>query len=513
MNFKDAAAIQSVVWALRLGEYPRSLNRSKIAELFDGFPPFSADEERDNGLAVNVNFLSATRLAHDARNQYTNAFCKSGTYFTARTDTGPVHKRQERGSIVTREINRIMQGCPLYFENLRSKFAQLVLYGIAPSAWENIEKWCPDSISVSEVLIPSNTLLSFRNLPFFAVMRSYTAMELYNLTHGPKVDPAWNIPMADALLKWADQQTASLTGTNWPQVWNPTAWEQRMKENNGLYASDSVPTIEVADFFFFHDDGKQSGWRRRLVVDQYGQPGVNGVVPEKRMDGVPDEFLYNPGDRIYGNGLNQIIHFAFADLSAVAPFRYHAVRGLGFLLFAVCHLQNRLRCKFNEAVFENLIMLLRVRSLEEAERALKINLINRGIVDETVQFIPPTERWQVNAQLAEMGLQENERLIQENMSGYRQDTNRSSDGVERTAFQIRSELEAATALISAALLQAYKYEEQSYEEIFRRFCIKNSRDPDVRIFQARCLQAGVPEKMLTPEAWELQSSRDRKSVV
>ena len=40
-------------------------------------------------------------------------------------------------------------------------------------------------------MIPSNTLLTMKNLPFFAIFRSYTAYELHRLTHGPKVDPAW----------------------------------------------------------------------------------------------------------------------------------------------------------------------------------------------------------------------------------------------------------------------------------------------------------------------------------
>jgi len=40
------------------------------------------------------------------------------------------------------------------------------------------------------------------------------------------------------------------------------------------------------------------------------------------------------------------VAFQFADLSAVAPFRYHSVRSLGWLLYAVINLQNRLRCKF-----------------------------------------------------------------------------------------------------------------------------------------------------------------------
>lgn len=507
MKFKDAASVESLVWQMRLADYTRSLNRARINSLYNGAPPYDGNEERENNVAVNVNYLEPTKLAHDARSQYFNAFLKPGQFFTCRTDMGPVHKRHKYGTIVSREVNKIMKRSPIYFEGMRAKFAQLVLHGIGPSAWETRETWCPDPIGIEDVMVPSNTLITMKNLPFFAIFRSYTAEELYRLTHGPKVDKAWQMENVNAVLKWANQETSRMSGTTWPQVWSPEKWEENIKENSGMFASDAVPTIDTWDFYFWSDSKKVSGWNRRIVLDAFGQPGVGGVVPDKNLIGGRNQFLYDPGDRKYGSKISEIIAFQFSDLSAVAPFRYHSVRSLGFLLYAVGHLQNRLRCKFSEAVFENLLMYMRVKSMDDAERALKINLISRGIIDETVQFLPAAERWQVNAQLAELGLAENQKIINQNSSSYVQDQGRSNSVVEKTAFQVRAELNATTALISSALLQAYQYQAFEYIEIFRRFCIKNSRDVDVRTFRLNCLKAGVPEKMLVPEAWELEPER------
>jgi hypothetical protein len=318
------------------------------------------------------------------------------------------------------------------------------------------------------------------------------------------------MPVVEAALKWAGQEQSRLSGTTWPQVWSPEKWEESIKENSGLFASDAVPTIDTWDFYFWNDSKKVSGWNRRIVLDAYGQPGVGGVVPDKpnnKITGGNGSFLYDPGDRKYGCKMSEIINFQFADLSAVAPFRYHSVRSLGFLLYAVGHLQNRLRCKFNEAVFESLMMYMRVKSMDDAERALKINLISRGIIDETVQFLPAAERWQVNAELAALGMNQNQQIINQNAGSYVQSQGKTNPDVEKTAFQVRAELNATTALISAALLQAYQYQTFEYHEIFRRFCVKNSRDVDVRTFRLNCLKAGVPEKMLVSEAWELEPER------
>jgi hypothetical protein len=505
--FKDAAALESVVWEMKLADYPRGLNRARINSLANGDPPYTPDQEQKNNIEINVSDLGLTRLAHDARQQMTNAYDKPGNCFTCKTDMGPVHRRQMSSSVVTKEVNRIIKRSLSYYETRRSKFALNILHGIGPSTWGDRESWCPEAVGIEDVLIPSGTLLSMKNLPLFAIFRSYTAMQLRKLTSGPKVDPAWRMSTVKACLDWADQEMVHLRGNTWPEVWSPEKMSERIKENSGLYAADSVPTIDTWDVYYWNDSGKQSGWNRRIILDSVGTPDGQPSAQASRITGDRHNYLYNPGTRKYGDKLSEILHFQFADLSAVAPFRYHSVRSLGWLLYAVCHLQNRLRCKFNEAVFEGLLMYMRVKTLDEAERALKIELAQRGIIDDTVQFLSPAERWQVNERLAELGLRENQQIIQENSSSWVQNQNYSSDRTEKTKFQVMAEVNAMTTLISAGLQQSYKYEEFQYQEIFRRFCIKNSRDGDVREFRLRCLKRGVPEELLVPEAWELESER------
>lgn len=519
MTFKNASVIEQVVWQMKLADWPRAQNRARINDLFNGAPPYSAQEERENNIAINVNSLEGTRLSHEGRQQYANAFIKPGAFFTARTDYGPRHSRLKYGTIFSRNINRIMKRNRFYFENMRSKFAQLILHGIGPSCWADRQSWPPDPIGIEDVMIPSRTLITMRNLPFFALYRSWTGEELLRLTSGPNRDKAWQMANVNACIKWVRDETAKLSGTQWPEVWSPEKMGEMSKENSGFYAADAVPTINCWDFYFWNDDNKVQGWNRRIVLDAYGDPagvpGVGGAVPNVPPSKVPDKnqigqsnmFLYDPGDRKYATRMEEIVSFQFADLSAVAPFRYHSVRSLGFLLYAICHLQNRLRCKFNEAVFEALMMYMRVKSMDDAERALKINLISRGIIDETVSFLSPAERWQVNAQLAELGLSQNQQVINQNAASYVQSQGKTNPDVEKTAFQVRAELNATTQLISAALLQAYHYQGYEYQEIVRRFCIKNSRDADVREFRLACLKQGLPEKLLLPECWDIEPER------
>lgn len=495
---------------MRLSDYGRSLNRARINKLANGAPPYDETRAAEENIEVNVNDLSLTRLAHDARQQLYSAFFKPGAFFTARTDMGVQHKRQERGVIVTKEINRIMRRSLPYYECMRSKFALDILHGIGPSHWVDKERWCGTPLGVEDVLVPSNTTLDFSNLPFFAIWKSFTAEELYRLTHGPKVDPAWNLPVVNAAIKWAAEQTAKAGGVNYSEIWSPEKMTERIKQEGGLYASDQVQTIDCFDFYFWNDDDKESGWERRIIFDAEGGWGTQyggETMPTKNLLGERDQFLYEPKGRKFASKLSELIHFQFADLSAVAPFRYHSVRSLGFLCYAAAHLQNRLRCKFAEAVFENLLCYMRVDSADDAERALKIELASRGIIDPTVKFLSPQERWQPNVEMSELGMQLYEKILTENSSSYVQNQNFSRDRTEKTKFQVMAEVNAMTTLVSAALQQSYKYQSFEYDEIFRRFCRKDSRDPDVREFRVRCLKRGIPEKLLVPEAWELEPER------
>lgn len=511
MKFKTASEVEQVCYELKLGDFPRGSNRARINDLFNGVPPYSDEEAARSRIKVNVNFLEGTRLAHDARSQFYGAFLKPGQFFTATTDGGAPHKRGDRGHSMTRIVNKFMKRSMNYFETFRSSLALDVLHGIGPSGWDTDDYWCPDALGVEDVLIPAQTLLTMKNLPFFAIYRSYTASELLRLTRGPNVDSAWNMDLVEKLIKWVDKEALALMGSNWPEVWSPEKLAERVKGDGGFYAGDQVPTIDCFDFRFYDDDGKNSGWRRRIILDSWSTPGVQGATytmgNNTDLQFAKGQWLYNSKNRKYADTLSEQVCFQFADLSSVAPFRYHSVRSLGFMLYAVCHLQNRLRCSFTESVFEALLNYLRVRSAEDAERALSIELANRGILDETVQFVPQAERWNVNSNLVELGLRENAALIQQNSSSWTQNQSNMQDRTEKTKFQVMAEVQAMTSLVSAALTQAYAYANFQYREILRRFLNKHSRDVDVQKARALMIKADIPERLLVIDAWDTEPER------
>lgn len=501
-RFSDASKVEDAVWSLRWADLPRASNRAKIDSLFDGNPPFTEAERVEAGLKTNVNFLEPTKIAHDARRQYSNAFLTPGNYFTVTVDHGPVHKRKEWSNVITTEINRQMKLNLRYRECLRNVFAQLIMHGVGPVVWDTKEKWVPSMIMMGDLLIPSRTLLTMENLNQFAIKRRYTAEELWKLTHGPKVDKAWNMSAVNQCITWAKEQMPVNART--ATVDNPEMLEQDFKENSGYYSSDIAPTIDCWDFYFYDETGKDLGWKRRIILDT----NADTLTPEiKNTNGERGQFLYDSGNRNYARKLSEIIHFQFADGSAVAPFRYHTVRSLGFLLYSVCHLQNRFRCKVTDAGFEHLMQYYRANNPEDAERTLKFSFLDKGIIPNDITMVPRSDRWSVDMSVIGTMIQLNRQTMEDNSGSYTQDYDFAKDQVEKTATQITAEVTASSALVTSMLQEAYGYQEFQYREISRRFCIPNSKDMDVRTFRMACIKQGVPLEALNVDRWNVSAER------
>lgn len=509
MKFNKSDIVTQIVWQMRLADWPRAQNRARIQSLFNGDPPYTQAEIQDNLGATNVNDLSAVTLSHDARKNFANAFQKPGRYFAVRLNAGPAHKKDTYSEIITEEITRIMKRSRKWFETQRSTFANVVLYGIGPCIWMNRESWCPQASAVGDMLIPSGTLLEMENLPFLASYHRYTAAQLKRMTSGPNVDKGWNVEQVQKAIRWADSEAQTLYSSQWPEVWSPERIEERIKEDAGLYSSDAVPTIDCYDFRFWSDEGNTQGWRRRIIVDPWGGwAAAGGVAKEPTQSTISkkvDDFLFSSEDRIYGEKLDHMAHFQYADLSAYAPFRYHSVRSLGFIIYALAHVNNRLWCRFLDSTFESMMQYFRVNSDEDVARALKVNLVDKGFIDKSLQFVPPAERWQVNEALVEMAIQMNEQKMGRNARSLAEENTGKTDHMKATVYV--GEMNKANALVTSAMDQAYNYEAFKYEEICRRFCIKNSSDPDVIAFQAAIARRGVPEKYLNVAMWDVEPER------
>lgn len=508
MRFDDASKVEDVVWNMRLADLPRGQNRTILNQLFNGDPPFDESKAEENNVEINRNDLEGVNLMAQARRQWNTAFLNTENFFTITLDSGPANKRSEWGRIITQNANRVLKAKRGMMEQIRATGANTMLHGIAPVTWDTRRSVVPRPLPVSSVLIPSETDIDFENLSYIAFFREWTPAQLYELTHGFRVDPGWNMDLVRSQLRYVGEQTQKQPNATAYQ-YMPERIEELVKQDLGFWGSDAVPTIDVWDFYFREDvDGK--GWYRRIILDWGVTEGSNVETPRKPSHQNKDsdgKFLYDSKSRKFADSISEIFHCQFGDCSAVAPFKYHSVRSLGWMLWGVCDLQNRLHCKFNEAVFEQLMWFFRTASNTDLIRLKKANFFHMGVIPAGIEWVKAGERFTPDANLVNMAFSRNRSLMNDSAASYTQQFDKGAGEKEMTATETMARVNQVNALVSGMLGLAYTYEDFKYIEMCRRLCIRHRADPLAMAFRKGCLREGVAEEMLDSDRWRVQSER------
>src|SRR6185369_7552099 len=107
-------------------------------------------------------------------------------------------------------------------------------------------------VPLEDLLIPTDTLIDFSNLPHFAVNLYLTPGELYRMALMGPDDSGWNKKAVVKILefirddKWAPYWPAN--NTLWYQ--RPEAVQELWKQNSGYLQSDSVSKARLRAFYY-----------------------------------------------------------------------------------------------------------------------------------------------------------------------------------------------------------------------------------------------------------------------
>lgn len=497
-DFDDPDSVASAITDLKQADVLRAQDRTLIQDHANGYPPLTPQEADDNNVEVNVNFGVMARTLHKARRQYENAFLKPSLFFTVKLDGAPPDKGPYWESCITTKINRAMKDSLSYVQTLRSVFAGVVLHGVGPVMWKDKKCWEPDMVAIEDMLLPTDTDLSLKKLPYFAVRQRYTYLEIADIVSSDTPDPGWNLPALREMLDTVDiPQGLTTANFNWTD--SPEKAAEIVKQNRVYWTNDTVPCFYVWNFYHMNRDSDD--WWLKVVLDV---PGSTSASVANNTNGKV-AFLYKSEDPVADNH-GQIIHFQFGDGSNKPPFKYHSIRSIGFMLYDVCELFNRLQSQFTQHVFDQTTMLFRVNDPGDRGRSNKILLFDKGVVPNGVTFVTQSERYQVDARLVQTSISGFRQLISETAASYTQDVN---DGTskELTATEVMARVNDVNALISSLLNVAYLYQKFQYREICRRFCLKDSDDKDVKAFQKKMKEEKIPEEWLDVDKWTVEPEK------
>jgi ribosomal protein S15P/S13E len=494
VNFSTPSKVYSVIDNMRQASLLRAPNRVLINEMMNGLPPYSKQEEDENHILVNVNWKEGTNALHQARRQFDQAHLRTGNYFTVALDSGPA-KRDEWGRTITRLINKPLKRHPVIaprlLHTLRSKFASVVLHGPGSQIWDDRYEVTPTFIGIDDLFIPTDTLLTYENLYYFSVRRGMKPGELYRKTFfcGKNVDPGWDLKLVQKILD--SYKDLNQNPQNWNWADNLEKMSELYKQNLTYFDGDSAPTIWFYEFFYQTD--KNGGWHRVMML-------AEDYLPEGTKDAAR-KFIYKSKTR-FCDTLSEVLHTQFGDGNNVPPFKYHAIRGVGNMLYDVISMLNRVRCQLTQHVFEQMMMLFNVADPNDRSRIDRLLLLNQGIMPEGTTIVPSAQRHTIDSNLVQGLMNDYHQLVSNSTASYNEDLSRK-EGEPETATAVMARMNAINALTSTMVQLSYAQETFSWREIARRFCIEHSPESMVQKFQEECDREGIPRKYLDVNRWEV----------
>jgi hypothetical protein len=505
-RWNNATHVEQVLWDMRIADLPRAENRNILNRLYNGDPPFDPADAEANNIQINRNDLTGVNMLTQARRQWTQAFLKPGNFFSVTYDSGPHLKRQQMGHTVTKHINSLLRRNRNYIEQARACGGTMLLHGIGPSIWKDRRSVVPRPLLLPSLMVPSETDIDWDNCEYFALFQEWTPAQLWKMTHGPLVDPGWNMPMVEAQWRYVRDQVMKQPNATAFQ-YMPERIEELYKQDMGFWGSDAVPTIDVWDFYVRSDRDVGDGWVRRIILDwgvtegewsrkdgwKWQGQDSERAPDRKKIEGADwSEFLYTSKNRIFARSIEEILHCQFGDCSAVFPQRYHSVRSMGWMLWGIADLENRLHCKFSETLFEQMMWFFRTASNQDLIRLRKADFFHMGVVPQGIEWVKPNERFTPDYNILQMGFARYQKLLADNASSFSQDFEQSGQK-EMTATETMARVNSINALVSGLLTLAYTYEEFKDAEMMRRACIKNNPDYIARRFRQLCLEDGIDD--------------------
>ena len=276
----------------------------------------------------------------------------------------------KRWTSVRRSPVTLIASCPVRartYYTQDSVWGGVVLHGVGAKMWWDDTSWLPSFVGIQDILLPTDTDLTMENCRYFAVRRGMKPGSLFKKTFGKgdNMDKGWKVEAVKKLLDEYKELNTNPGNYDWSN--NPEQMTELYKQNQSYYDGDSAPMIKFLDFYHLEEENKNpafNGWYRKLLLDSDCVPTALGNEAVR--------FIYEK-KKPFAQKMDNIIHFQFGDGNNVPPFKYHSIRSLGWLVYDLLWIMNRLNCQFTQHVFEQMMLLFRVQDPNDRDRLQKLD--------------------------------------------------------------------------------------------------------------------------------------------
>ena len=478
----DVDAARSIYLSLKKADEGSSRNRALIDGMFNGAPPFNANDLKEvgQGERTNLDFGEAAALKDQALAGYYDLTNSVDMLARVRTTYGSPEQAAEWSEIIGEEFHRTLRGWSEFEFNHQRLSDYFVSHGVGVSYFEDELDWRWRVTGLNEFRIPRGTRASEAEIEVATVDREYRADELYGFIRDPEIAASlgWDVATVKEALKRACAQDTTTSLGDWEKL------EVELKNNDILYGTAKSKVVKVVHMWVKEFCGCVS----HLIFLQEPLPTDVGAIKES--------FLYRKEKR-FDTPTQCWVTFTYG----VGNGTYHGIRGLGFKIYPHIQVLNRLRCGMVDGAL--LSSSLIVQPSDSSTRALDdLTLTYYGpyalfppglkIVDKAV----PNLQQNIIPVINDMAMQ-----MSNNTGAYQTRANTGDSNQARTAYEVKAQLQKEAVLSNASINLFYHPWKRLLTEVFRRLTRRdyNAREPggkEAVEFRKRCLKRGVPEEAI-----------------
>jgi len=477
----DAArSIYETMWQSDLGS---SRNRALVDGMFQGEPPFNADDLVEVGQSerTNIDFGIAAAIKEQALAQYYDLTASVPMVARVQTSYGTDEQQVDWNAIMSEEFHRTLTEWTEFEFNHQLLSDQFVSHGVGVTYFEDETDWRYRVCGLNDFKLPRGTKASEAEIEVATVEREYLAHQLYAFIRNPEVaeELGWNVEMVKQALMHACVATPTPYLADWEKL------EVELKNNDLLYGNSRAKRVKVVHMWVQEFSGKVS----HMIFLKDPLPSDN------KLGSGEEDFLYKKFER-FDAPTRCFVTFCYG----IGNGCYHGIRGLGYKIYPHVQLLNRMRCGLSDGALLSSALIVQptdasTRSLEDLTLSYfgPYALFPSGL--KIVEKAVPDFRANMMPVLADMT-----QTLQNNTVGF-QSRAITPEGQARTAYEVKAQLQQEATLSSASINLFYHPWKRLLWEVFRRLSRRDSSQlepggKEAVDFKKRCMERGVPAEAI-----------------
>ena len=243
LRVSSVDSARSIYKAIKDSDQGSSKNRALVDAMFNGAPPFNAQDliEMGQGERTNLDFGEAASLKEQALSGYYDLTSSVDVLARISIDYGSPEQRVEWERILAEEFHHTLKEWQEFEFNHQILADQFVSHGVGVCYFEDEVDWRWRVAGLSEFRIPRGTRASEWEIEVATVDREYQAHQLYKYIEDPDVakDLGWNVKMVKQALLRACRESTYQEAGEWEKL------EVELKNNDLLYGNSRGKKVHV----------------------------------------------------------------------------------------------------------------------------------------------------------------------------------------------------------------------------------------------------------------------------